>query len=194
MPDPLDPTRLSRTVAHALRHDPVSYSLELDEGGWVSADALVAALRRRSPRWAELTHAELAAMVDGQAKRRYELVDGRIRAVYGHSVPGRVTHRPAVPPPTLYHGTTPGALASIRREGLRPMGRQYVHLSSDNTTASTVGERRATTPVVVEVAAGRAHAAGVVFFRGGPDVWLVEGIPAPFLHVRGADAPDVQVG
>ncbi|HZX88363.1 MAG TPA: RNA 2'-phosphotransferase [Reyranella sp.] len=36
---------LSRAVSHALRHEPWLYELELDEEGWTSVDALIAALQ-----------------------------------------------------------------------------------------------------------------------------------------------------
>jgi putative RNA 2'-phosphotransferase len=35
------------------------------------------------------------------------------------------------PPAILYHGTSPSAAKNIMSEGLRPMNRQYVHLSTD---------------------------------------------------------------
>ena len=42
----LDPTKLSRTVSHALRHEPWLYGLELDSYGWVHLIDLVVSLRR----------------------------------------------------------------------------------------------------------------------------------------------------
>ena len=178
---PSEQVRLSKAVARALRHDPASYGLTLDENGWVAASDVVEALRRRSRRWSNLSYNALADMVEHGDNRRYELDAGRIRARYGHSLPARVAHPPAAPPPTLYHGTTAGALRRIRREGLLPMARQYVHLSADVATALQVGGRRSGTPVVVTVAAERAAAAGVAFYRGNAQVWLAERIAADFL-------------
>ena len=37
----LDLTRLSRTISHALRHEPWVYGLELDTYGWVHMNDLV---------------------------------------------------------------------------------------------------------------------------------------------------------
>lgn len=39
--------RLSRTVAHALRHEPWLYELEMDEAGWVPVEQLLDALRSK---------------------------------------------------------------------------------------------------------------------------------------------------
>jgi|GEM_PF-3215192 len=45
---------LSKTISHALRHEPWLYELELDDEGWVDLEILLAALGRHRARWAEL--------------------------------------------------------------------------------------------------------------------------------------------
>src|SRR5687768_10305732 len=96
---------LSKVVAHALRHQPWVYELELDERGWVDLDSLFASLRRER-RWSDVTTSDLERVVAESDKQRYEIADGRIRARYGHSVPGRIDVTPGVPPEILFHGTT----------------------------------------------------------------------------------------
>jgi putative RNA 2'-phosphotransferase len=66
--------RLSKAVSHALRHEPWLYELELDDAGWVAADALIAALRAENPVWSSLTEADLAEMIVHSDKTRHELV------------------------------------------------------------------------------------------------------------------------
>ncbi len=39
------------------------------------------------------------------SKQRYETAGGRIRALYGHSLPGKLVCTPATPPAELFHGT-----------------------------------------------------------------------------------------
>ena len=121
---------LSRAVSHALRHEPWLHELELDDEGWTSLEALVEALRLEAS-WRSLTTTAVEAMVAGAAKQRHEVRDGQIRALYGHSLPGRIAKVEAMPPAVLFHGTSPKALESIRTQGLAPKGRQYVHLSTD---------------------------------------------------------------
>lgn len=174
--------RVSKLVAHALRHEPWLYELELDDEGWVPVPALLDALHRRGGAWRDVAVADLHAMVEASAKRRYELEGGRIRARYGHSVPGRLAGEPAPPPATLFHGTSPAAWGSIRTQGLVPMRRQYVHLSVDVATAREVGRRKDPRPVVLTVAAERAAAAGVPFYRGNDQVWLADAVPAQYLE------------
>ncbi|MBX5450571.1 RNA 2'-phosphotransferase [Thermogemmatispora sp.] len=178
---PIDYVKLSRTVAHALRHQPALYGLELDEEGWVPVAALLAALRQRHPGWRKVRQEDLEIMMATADKQRYELRDGKIRALYGHSLPRRLPREEAIPPQILYHGTSPTALPAIRREGLRPMRRQYVHLSTDIATARQVGRRRTRQPVVLEVRAREASEHGVHFYRGNDQVWLADAIPPTFL-------------
>ena len=172
---------LSRTISHALRHQPWLYELELDDGGWVSVEALLAALRSGKPAWAGLDEADLVRMMAEAAKQRYEMRDGRIRALYGHSTPQKLLRAPAPPPAILFHGTAPETAERIRREGLRPMARQYVHLSVDIPTAQQVGRRKAAEPVILCIAAGEAHDAGVPFYRGNDLVWLADAVPPAFI-------------
>ena len=177
---------LSKAVAHALRHQPRRYGLELDEQGWASVPALVQALARSRPAWRSIGHSDLVAMIEASDKRRYEIAGDRIRALYGHSVPGRISKPRSQPPELLFHGTRPTVVAAILAEGLRPMSRQYVHLSVDVGAAQLVGRRRSDSPVVLEVAAGEAVRSGVDFRRGSDDVWLAPFIPPAYVRLRGS--------
>ncbi len=98
-------TDVSRTISHALRHEPWLYELELDDAGWVSVDALLAALRTEKPAWAGLSEADLVQMMAEAEKQRFEMRDGSIRALYGHSTPQKLSKEPAAPPAILFHGT-----------------------------------------------------------------------------------------
>lgn len=172
---------LSRVVSHALRHEPWLYELELDEAGWVPVEQLLAALRGRGGEWASVDRASLGQMLVTATKRRHEVDGDRVRALYGHSVPVRIVKVEARPPMVLFHGTSPRAWESIRVQGLVPMGRQYVHLSTDVATAVEVGRRKPNTPVVLRVRADEVHEQGVRFLRGNEMVWLAEAVPVEFL-------------
>lgn len=174
--------RLSRTLSHMLRHKPEQYGVHLDEGGWTDIGAVIAALVRHQGHWAGLRMDDIQAMMAAAEKQRFEIDGERIRAVYGHSVAGRISHRPAVPPDLLYHGTTRAALKSIRQHGLRPMRRQFVHLSPDTKTAMKVASRRTRDPVILVIDAARAHADGVAFYATNDQVWLAERIAPEYLR------------
>jgi putative RNA 2'-phosphotransferase len=173
---------LSRVISHALRHEPWVYELELDDAGWVGVDALVAALRAERPEWEGVSEADLARMMAEADKQRYEMRDGKFRALYGHSTPQKLSREAADPPAILFHGTPAKTVALIRKEGLRPMRRQYVHLSVDTATATQVGRRKAKEPVILRVRAADAHGAGVRFYRGNDLVWLADTVTPEFIE------------
>ena len=186
-----DLARLSRVLSHALRHEPWLYELELDEHGWAGVDAVLAALRQESPRWRDLTEEDIADVIRLSSKQRHELANGRIRALYGHSLPGKLRRARAAPPDELFHGTAPGAAQKIRQTGLLPMGRQYVHLSIDRATAIAVGNRKAAAPVILRVLAHAAAGAGVAFYAGNEKVWLADHVPADYIDfAEGAAGTD----
>ncbi|HEY8749542.1 MAG TPA: RNA 2'-phosphotransferase [Tepidisphaeraceae bacterium] len=172
---------LSRAVSHALRHEPWLYELELDEEGWADVGALLTSLRQESPSWSDLTEFDLTEMIRASSKQRHELVNGRIRALYGHSLPGKLHRTPAMPPARLFHGTSPTTEPRIRESGLLPMGTQYVHLSLDEETAIAVGRRKSSDPIILLVRAEDAWKAGVVFYMGNEKVWLVDRVPPEFI-------------
>jgi putative RNA 2'-phosphotransferase len=176
-----DLTRRSRHLSFVLRHRPDSIGIELEPGGWVAVDVLLAALARHGR---SLSRAELDEVVARDAKRRYTVEDApggeRIRAAQGHSADVDLGLAPADPPAVLWHGTTAAALTAIRRGGLQPRSRRMVHLSADRSTALVVGGRRGR-PVLVRVDTDRARSAGVVFFRADNGVWLTQALPAHLL-------------
>ena len=171
---------LSRTVSHALRHEPWLYELELDDEGFVAVDALVQALRQE-PVWRDVTAGDVDEMIRTSSKQRHEIAGDRIRAIYGHSLPGKLHRTPGEPPELLFHGTAPAAVATIMQQGLRPMARQYVHLSVDRAMATAVGQRKASAPVILSVRALEAAQAGVRFYAGNDKVWLADEVPAAFI-------------
>jgi len=172
---------LSKTLSHALRHEPWLYELELDNEGWVEIKDVLASLRRESGSWACLSSEDLARMITSADKRRHEIRDGRIRALYGHSITGKLKKIRANPPGTLFHGTSPETLSLIHQKGLLPMNRQYVHCSTDFATAQQVGQRKAKNPVILVIQAIQAHNTGISFYEGNASVWLADAIPPHFV-------------
>ncbi len=169
-------------MAYLLRHDPKAGGLEMDEYGFVPLEQMLNALRRR---WPELTEDDIREVVETCPKGRFEIREGKIRALYGHSLDVKVGE-PTTPPEILYHGTSRRAAQYIMREGLKPQGRQYVHLTTTLAEAEEVARRHDRRPVVIVVRAGKAHRAGVEFLKSGR-MYLVKYVPPEFLMVLGAN-------
>lgn len=182
-PEPqVDYRTLGKTIAHAIRHEPHVYELDIDAQGWTSIDALLDALRCKR-HWSKLSRAHLQWLVDHQSKRRYEMDETRFRALYGHSIEGKLLKIPSPPPTHLFHGTPPDVAVLILKDGMRPMSRQYIHLSTDIPTAREVGLRKCKAPAMIRIDALKAHEAGHLFYEGNELVWLADYIPPEFMVI-----------
>jgi len=178
----MEPKRLkeiSKSLSYVLRHRPDTVGIELETGGWVSVDTLMAAFRREGK---HLTAEILHEVVGQNDKQRFEFSDDglRIRARQGHSVEVDLGYVPALPPNLLFHGTATCFLESIRKLGLIKGKRHHVHLSTNQQTMIQVGMRHGT-PVVLTVQAAQMHASGHEFFVTGNGVWLTDHVPPQFL-------------
>jgi putative RNA 2'-phosphotransferase len=167
-------TKLSKRLSYALRHRPEEFELELDADGWVPVEHVVEGTG--------VALADIEAILATSPRQRFELLDGRIRAHYGHTIPGRIAHEPEPAPGTLYHGTPSRALLGIREQGLLPRKRQYVHLARGLELAVTIGERRDAHPVLLKVDGAAATAAGVQFYKAGSEIVLTEHVPVEFIR------------
>jgi putative RNA 2'-phosphotransferase len=171
--------RLSKYLSYLLRHNPQLIGLKMDEYGFVSLNELLLTLRRDRT-WSWVTGLDIEELHRSSDKRRFEIVGGRIRALCGHTLPSKVPHEEVVPPQILFHGTARKNLQSILKDGLSPMRRQYVHLSTSKQEAENVGRRRDECPAIVRVRALDAYNGGVKFYRAG-QVFLSNSIPPAYL-------------
>jgi putative RNA 2'-phosphotransferase len=175
-------TDLSKTLSYFLRHEPEEGNLSMDEQGYVSAEELVTVLRDR--KWPDVTAEQLLETVEDPDVERFERLGDRIRASYGHSVDVTLEHPEIRPPDELYHGTSRSAWESIREEGLKPMGRQYVHLSRTVEEARRVGHRHDSSPVILTVHPDETSSHD--FWKAGPVV-LTDFVPPDWIERRKGD-------
>ncbi len=125
-----------------------------------------------------LSFNELKKVVDLNDKKRFEFNSNYslIRAKYGHSTKqsnstiGELVNIPEEGL-ILYHGTTKDAFVDhILTEGLRPMRREYVHLTSDKKEAYKNAARfKNKKPVILEVKLSK----GDVVYYSSP-VYLIK--------------------
>jgi putative RNA 2'-phosphotransferase len=173
--------RVSKFLSRHLRHAPQDLGLELQPGGWVNVDDLLAGCARAGMR---LSWAELEEVVEENDKQRFSFDESgeRIRANQGHSVVVDLQLEPVPPPAVLYHGTSTDKMALLLRTGLSKMKRHHVHLSETVETARKVGARHGK-PVVLVVDAAGMSAAGLLFYRSANGVWLADAVPPDYLRV-----------
>jgi putative RNA 2'-phosphotransferase len=180
----MDYMKLSKEISYALRHAPWEYELELDEEGFVPIDQLLHSLNSSNEYDRDITKEDLEYIILNSDKKRHEIKEDKIRALYGHSVPNKIEKVKALPPDVLYHGTAHRFVDSILKNGLLPMNRQYVHLSVDVDMATLVGKRRDDNPVILEIDAKKASEEGIIFYIGNDKVWLTDKMPAKYIKVK----------
>lgn len=171
--------KLSKFLSLVLRHQPELIGVSLDDRGWVT----VAELKKKAAAYGKpFSLEELEYVVETNSKKRFAFNENKtkIRASQGHSVEIDLGYERQVPPEILYHGTATRFVESILKSGLDKRERTHVHLSSDKTTAITVGRRHGS-PVVLKVAARRMQREGYLFFLSANDVWLTDAVPAAYL-------------
>ena len=170
----------SKFLSYVLRHKPETISLSLDSEGWAEIDQLI---RLAQSHGTELTRELLLEVVATSDKKRFALsADGsRIRANQGHSIQVNLNLLPQTPPQILFHGTAMRFVSSILAQGLVAKSRQFVHLSTDRSTALQVGKRYGK-PFLLEVEALAMSRDGHEFFMSENGIWLTRTVPTIYLR------------
>ncbi len=164
-----------------LRHNPEAAGIRIDGHGWADVSELIEGVNQTGRR---INQEILEEIVRTDEKGRYSFNEDKtkIRANQGHSISVDVELKKTAPPQVLYHGTATRFLGSIleKKEGLKPAGRLYVHLSKDYPTAVNVGARHGI-PAVLEVESGQMEKDGYSFYLSENGVWLTKKVPCQYL-------------
>lgn len=176
--------RLSKFISMILRHKPEVIGITLDEHGWADVDELIKGINETGEE-VEFSKTTLEKIVKTDKKQRYSVSQDKtlIRANQGHSIPVDVELEKKEPPKILYHGTGVKSVKAIQEQGLLPMERLYVHLSTDVETATNVGKRHGT-PVIFKVNTEQMQKDGYDFFQSVNGVWLTKEVPAKYLELE----------
>ena len=172
----VDRSRISKLLSLILRHRPDEFGLNIDEYGFISVKEVVEVLLER---YDEATDEAVRDLVADESQHRFEIVDERIRALYGHSFFVEMDGDVMDPPEKLYMGTTAKAGMPMETDGVRPVDRSYLHLSTSYESAES-RSRQVGTPCVVEILAKKAHESGIEFYQRG-EVVLTRQVPSEFV-------------
>lgn len=170
---------LSKKISYILRHHPEEYNVELDEYGYTPIEDVISGINKKEN--LNVTLQDIIKAVNTSDKHRFEIKSDKIRALYGHSKHLVIIKEKGTPPDILYHGTNEEAYEKIKFEGILPMSRQYVHLSTDIPTAKTVAKRRTDKAVILKIDAKAATEDNVEFFIGNSTTWLTKKIDPKYI-------------
>lgn len=172
-------TETSRYMSLILRHKPETIGITLDEHGWADVDELIKGIAKTK----FFNRNILEEIVRTDNKQRYSFNEEKtkIRANQGHSIPVDVELEQKTPPEYLWHGTGQKYVSSIDKQGLLPRSRLYVHLSTDEKTAVTVGLRHGI-PVIYKVHSKQMAEDGYKFYCSVNGVWLTKEVPVKYME------------
>jgi putative RNA 2'-phosphotransferase len=172
---------MSKFLSLVLRHKPEMIQLNMDNNGWVDIDELINNSNKYNNM--KLTKDIIIEIVKTNDKQRFiiDYENNKIRANQGHSIEIDLKLEPLMPPDKLYHGTATRFLESIMENGIKPMRRQYVHLSRTAEIAINVGKRHGE-PVVLTINAKVMYEKGYKFYLSENKVWLVKYVPKEYIQ------------
>ncbi len=157
---------VSRYMSYLLRHNPEN--LKIDRHGFVDLDELLKKLRKRF----QIDKKTVLEITEKSQRKRFQIVENKIRALYGHTIPVKLELEEDEAATVFYHGTTPDAASRILKAGLKPMKRKWVHLSPTPEMATEVGMRRTQKPIILEINAEAARKNGLRFYKATDKVYL----------------------
>lgn len=168
----------SRYLAYILRHHPEEVGLTLDKEGWCKVQDLLKALK--------ISIEELEDVVNNNTRYVFNNDKSKIKAAHGHSVKVEYKNE-KTPPEFLYHGTNKRLKDIIKKEGLKKMQRDAVHMSEFYNDARTVGSRHAggslAMTIVFKIHALEMYKAGYKFYKSEDGVWLTDHVPGKYISL-----------
>jgi 2'-phosphotransferase len=159
---------VSRKLSSILRHNAVKHGLTVRSDGCVPVKSLLAL-----PQMKNVTLEQLKEVVSTNNKQRYSFdsTGDYIRANQGHShqvaqfiEDDEIAEIITEPLPVCVHGTYRKVADIILSEGLKVMGRDYIHLAS-GLAGTVVSGMRASSEVLIYIDMAQAMADGIVFRR-----------------------------
>ncbi len=170
--------KISVQLSYMLRHSRDPLYIDIN-GGWASVENIINTIRIKHSQF-DRTTLETIVTTDKKGRYSFDKSGTKIRANQGHSVPDvKIEMLKAEPPEFLFHGTAIRFLPLIEKEGLKPMGRQFVHISSDYETAVNVGKRHGS-PAVLIIKARDMSSDGYEFFISDNGIWQTKYVPPEY--------------
>ena len=188
----MDLNEISKYLCFILRHAPESVGVTMDSHGWVSIDELIEKVNAKGK--CVLNEGLISLLQATDEKSRYEIKEGKIRCVQGHSIPWV---EPDImyqePPELLYHGTNSSAATKIIDSGcISRMKRHHVHMSADPQVAWKSACRWSSgMPTVMVIKAHKMYEDGKSLGKTSNDVWCVDKVPTKYVYQVISDEKEI---
>lgn len=172
-----DIVEMGKELAFLLRHDKDAREQGIiDEHGWRHVSDLT-----KNHGYTKTLIDEIVA-TDNKQRYEYDTHKTRIRARQGHSINVNVDLTLIEDCDILWHGTSDRFIDSIKKEGLKKMSRNYVHLSPDLETAKIVGKRHGGNLLVIEINAKQMINDGIKIYKSNNGVYLTDYVEPKYFN------------
>lgn len=172
--------KVSKFLSGLLRHFAPDFNLNIDSKGWIDINEVAKIVKEKYG--AGIKEIELIAEFD--PKGRFQIMNKKIRARYGHSIDISTdwTESQEIPP-VLYHATDPRKLNAILEKGILPMSRREVHMCIGPQDAIEVGKRHSTKPVLLEINAQKMVQDGYKIKKKG-NIYTSDLVPPQYITLN----------
>ena len=174
-------------ILRELRHGSPMQKLPRDCFGLARMDSFTCFIQNgfpktECPRFQERFHHCIEVLI---ALEKIEIRGKKIRALYGHSLPGVIVGEMKWPNSHLFHATQKRHLNSIFKHGLRPQGRTWVHLTTSPKYASEILTNHSYQgrPVLLRIIPELLESHDITFRKPNSHVWLANRIPSVAIKV-----------
>ena len=170
--------KLARLMTYMLGHRPDEFGLIPDHEGFVSIKEMLQAIHEEAG-WGYVRQGHVNEVLLGAERSLFQPEERRIRSL------DRRWHlaldRPAQTlPRILFTPVRRRAHPHVMQKGLRSGQAKHLVLSPEKEMAIRLGKRRDQRPIVLDVLAAAARAAGLAFYRFG-DLYLTAEIPPEYI-------------
>ena len=169
---------VSKYLSYLLRHHPAN--LKMSDDGFVPIPDILSKVQKKFPD----VNKEYLEEVTELGNKRFQIKNNQIRALYGHSIPVTIQLDKNSEIDVLYHGTSEKSAKNILKEGLKPKGRNKVHLSTSKKEAIRVGKRHSKQPVILQIDVKQARMNDIQFERATENVIVSDFIPPEFISIE----------
>ncbi|MDY0041271.1 MAG: hypothetical protein RBS57_13245 [Desulforhabdus sp.] len=174
------PKTLAKTIHYVAYHAAGEYGLFWDSAGTMPWKELYWALQE-DPSLRFVRQSHIVELNYLQVEIPIKLEDNLLHLRDGFPLPEYPVCEN--PPGRLFFACPRKPFGAILKHGLVPFGRDFLPLAADEELALRIGRRRDSKPLLVEVLAGKARAAGILFRTAGPELYLVESLAMEYLQL-----------
>lgn len=173
------PKTLAKTISYIVYHSAGEYGLFWDAAGTMPWKEFYWALQE-DPSLRFVRQSHIQELNHLQIELPISLEGNLIRLHDGFPIPDYPVAEHL--PNRLFYACPRKQFGVILKHGLATLGRDFLPVTVDEELALRIGKRRDPKPVLVEILANKASAAGISFRSAGPELYLVESLGTEYLQ------------